>query len=202
MKLHKIHYLNIVFLIMLHTNLRAQNAADFATNNCVKKDNIIIDAFYGWPYLNGTILQGIGSASNLTNIKNTNHLGGKIEYMLSDKMGVGGEFTYADAGMNYVNGLNGQVYKAGISKIRILGRFNYHFGVTQKIDPYFTFGLGYKKTTFYDTGSSNFNQSFNVLPVSFKTAIGMRIYFSDLIGFNGEVGIGGPLITAGITLKL
>jgi hypothetical protein len=192
----------IAFVLISDSCVWAQINSDFVNNKCVKKDNIIVDAFYGWPYFNGLILQGLANANNITNVKNTNHLGGKIEYMLNEKMGIGGEFTYADAGINYVSGVNGQLYKAGVNKIRILGRFNYHFGITQKIDPYFTFGLGYKRTYFYDTGTSGANQSFNLLPVAFKTAIGMRVYFNDLIGINGEVGFGGPLIAAGLSLKI
>jgi hypothetical protein len=40
-----------------YSNIKAQVSSDFADNNCIKKDNIIIDAFYGWPYFNGTFLR-------------------------------------------------------------------------------------------------------------------------------------------------
>lgn len=190
------------FICVSPENLHAQISGDFANNNCVKKDNILIEGFYGWPYLNGVFLQSIGSANTLTRVKNTNHIGGKFEFMLDEKLGIGGEFTYADASINYQTGLNGNWQKAGITKMRILGRFNYHFSTSKIIDPYFAFGAGYKRTVVYDSGNTSLNQNFNLLPISFKTAIGIRVFFNDLIGFNAEIGIGGPLLSAGLCVKI
>lgn len=193
----------LLFLMtVLNSNLKAQVSSDFTNNKCIKKDNILIDAFYGWPYFNGVLLRSLSNANNLSNVKNTNHLGARFEFMLDEKIGLGGEFTYADAGVNYQSGTTGNWEKAGVSKIRILGRFNYHFGTTEKIDPYFALGAGYKRTTYYDSGASNLNQTLNLVPVSFKLALGMRVFFDDLIGLNAEIGIGGPLISAGFSLKL
>jgi len=200
----KISLLTILFLLVIgvHTNTVAQVSSDFTKNNCVKKDNIIIDAIYGWPYFNGFLLKRLSSTYNLNNVRNTNHYGGRFELMIDEKIGLGGEFTYADASLNYQSGTNGNWEKVGVSKIRILGRLNYHFGTTEKVDPYLALGAGYKKTTIYDTGHTDLNETINLFPVSFKFAFGMRVYFDDLIGLNAEIGIGGPLISAGFTLKI
>jgi hypothetical protein len=151
-------------------NNRAFTTEDVINNNykeknnlSVKKDDIIIDVFYGWPYFNGTVLKSLSDGYNLTNAKNTNHLGGKAEYMLTENIGLGAEFTYANASIRYQSSINGFYEIAGVSKIRALGRFNYHFSATEMLDPYATFGIGYKRTTFYDTGSINtVSQSFNI----------------------------------------
>jgi hypothetical protein len=35
-----------------------------------------------------------------------------------------------------------------------------------------------------------------------KLAIGVHYYFNETIGINTEVGLGGPLISAGLSVKL
>ena len=196
-----------IFFIVSLTNktAKAQVSHDFANNNCIKTGAILIDAFYGWPYFNGTLLQSAisnGGGNNNYKVTNKNHLGGKVEYMLSENIGLGGEFTFADASINYQNSSNGRFEKAGIKKIRILGRLNYHFATTHNLDPYFTAGIGFKKTTFYDTGSSQYDQTFNILPISFKLAVGLRYFFNDTFGITTEIGLGGPLLSAGLSVKL
>jgi hypothetical protein len=193
-----ITFLVIVFLANINV-VKAQLNEEFVNSKRVKKESFIIDAFYGWPYLNGTLLKSI---SNNVTVKNTNHLGGKFEYMISDEVGLGGEFTYADAGINYQSSTNGNFYKAGFSKLRILGRVNYHFQTSEFLDLYLAMGVGYKKTIFYDTGNSNNAQPFNLFPISVKLGVGLHYYFNETIGINAEVGLGGPLISAGLSIKL
>jgi hypothetical protein len=180
-------------------SVKAQLNEEFVNKKLVKKDVFIIDAFFGWPYLNGTLLTAV---SNNVKVKNTNHLGGKFEYMISDEVGLGGEFTYADASVNYNASSTGNTQRAGVSKLRILGRVNYHFQTSELFDLYLGMGIGYKKTTYYDTGNSNYNQTFNLFPISMKLAIGVHYYFNETIGINTEVGLGGPLISAGLSVKL
>jgi outer membrane protein W len=189
----------LVFLMFTQLLAVAQNNQDFANLNCVKKDNFIVEVLYGWPYFNGVLLSSISSTRS---VKNSNHIGGKIEYFLTENTGIGAEVTYANASIQYQSGNNSNWYDVGISKLRVLGKFNYHFSTTKTVDPYITVGMGYKKTTFYDTGNAAYNQSFNIFPVSFKLAIGTRIFFNDTFGFNAEIGVGGPLISAGIGVKI
>jgi outer membrane protein W len=195
----------ILIVSLTKKTAKAQVSQDFANNNCIKTGTILIDAFYGWPYFNGTLLQSSinnGVGNNTYRVTNKNHLGGKVEYMLSENIGLGGEFTFADASINYQNSSNGRFEKAGIKKIRLLGRLNYHFATTHNLDPYFTAGLGFKKTTYYDSGSSQYDQTFNILPISFKLAVGLRFFFNDTFGITTEIGLGGPLLSAGLSVKL
>ena len=144
MKKNLILRLMLPMLILSHF-VNAQSNAQEKNNLSVKKDDIIIDVFYGWPYFNGTVLKSLSDGYNLTNAKNTNHLGGKAEYMLTENIGLGAEFTYANSSIRYQSSINGFYEIAGVSKIRALGRFNYHFSATEMLDPYATFGIGYKK---------------------------------------------------------
>lgn len=189
----------LLSLFFICSITKAQYKSDFTDLNCIKQENFIVEAFYGWPYFNGVLLGSLGTTYK---IKNSNHLGGKVEYLLTENTGIGAEVTYANASMNYQSGMNNNWYAVGISKLRILGKFNYHFGTTRMVDPYMSVGMGYKRTTYYDTGNSSSNISYNLFPVSFKLALGTRIFFNDSFGFNAEISLGGPLISAGLSVKI
>ena len=82
----------MLLTLMINNLVVAQNNSNEKNNFCAKEDDIIIDAFYGWPYFNGAILKSISNANHLERVRNTNHLGGKAEIMISDEIGLGGEF--------------------------------------------------------------------------------------------------------------
>ena len=42
----------------------------------------------------------------------------------------------------------------------------------------------------------------NTVPIGFRTGIGFRYLFTKNVGFNVDFGLGGPLLTAGLTVKL
>ncbi|MGB3947120.1 MAG: porin family protein [Bacteroidia bacterium] len=168
--------------------------------NCVKQGSFIIAGFYGYPYVTGAVIKTIGQ--NTDKVKNLNHIGGKLEYMVSDKIGLGIEATYASASVMYQDSVMNW-YKAGIKKLRVLPKMNVHFGTTESLDPYFTVGAGYKSTDIYvegpeDSGSLNIN----LVPVSMRIGVGLHYFFTDYVGLNAEVGLGGPAIQVGLAVKL
>ena len=203
MKNLKIIWVIITALELISSSVFAQ-IVQSPSGNCVKKGTFIIDAFYGFPYFNGALLKSAYS-SNSVSISNTvhnyNQFGGKFEYMISDKIGVGIEGTYALVTVNYqANNLHN--YTAGISKYRILGKMSYHFATTSNIDPYLTWGAGYKNTNVYSNDPSGTqNVSVNIIPVALRIGVGLRYFFSDFVGINAEVGLGGPLMQAGLSFK-
>ena len=183
--------------------ITSMNTASFAQGNCVEKGTIIIDAFYGFPYFNGTLLKAAytDSVGNSNQVKNLNHFGGKFEILLTDKIGVGIEGTYAMASVRYM-GNNRQIYTAGVNKLRILAKLNLHFATGESIDPYLTWGVGYKNTKVYDTyPNSGTDITINLVPIAFRAGIGMRYFFTDIIGVHAEVGLGGPIVEAGLSFK-
>ena len=124
-----------------------------------------------------------------------------MEVMLTDKMGVGIEGTWASATVRYI-GNNGLIYTAGVDKIRVLAKMSFHFATGEKVDPYLTWGLGYKNTNVYTNEPSAVNDiSLNIVPIAFRVGIGMRYFFTDMIGVNAEVGLGGPMMQGGLSLK-
>ena len=144
MKKIKIILITVTAVLIVSSNSFAQRGQ---SGNCISQGAVAFDAFYGYPYINGALLKALSSAP----VHNTNHLGAKVEYMVSDNVGLGVEFTYADASVMYSDSTGN--HTAGIRKYRILGKMNYHFATTSNVDPYFTVGAGVKNTTVYDNGT-------------------------------------------------
>ena len=187
---------------------------------CIEKGKLLIDADYGVPYLTGSVVKTVldnSTGSSVASISNLNHIGGKFEYLVTDNIGVGLEYTYAavSAKYNYVrsytdNNQNYTVlerYNAKLTKQRILLRVNIHFNTTEKLDVYSTLGLGYKKTQLKTDNIYNtvevfgFNRTINMFPISMRGGIGIHYFFTQNIGLNLEAGFGGPIIQAGLTGK-
>ena len=87
-----------------------------------------------------------------------------------------------------------------------MARLNYHFVQTDVVDAYLGFGAGYKhKTNKFETldeNASEYDFGVSLIPVSLRLAIGARFFFTDFIGINMEMGLGGgPLLSGGVSLK-
>ncbi|MES2140760.1 MAG: outer membrane beta-barrel protein [Bacteroidota bacterium] len=188
----------VTALLLLNSNSFAQKAQT-SSGNSVEEGTIIIDGFYGFPYFNGSALRALFS-NTVGNVRNTNHLGAKVEYMVTDAIGLGVEFTYANATVSYRDSLY-RTYTAGISKLRVLGKMNYHFATDENMDPYLTFGAGIKQTTFYDNSTNGVKWTGFLFPVAIRVGVGMRYFFTDVVGVNAEVGLGGPLMQAGVSFR-
>lgn len=174
-----------------------------SSGNCIEQGTILIDAFYGGPYFNGALIKSAYSADSLNSTPhNYNQFGAKVEYLVNDKLGLGIEGTYALATVDY-RGNDLKYYTAGMSKYRVLAKMNYHFATGEHIDPYLTWGVGYKSTKIYTNEPGGVKDiNVNLIPLAFRAGIGMRYFFTDALGVNAEVGLGGPMIQAGLSLKL
>lgn len=94
-------------------------------------------------------------------------------------------------------------------RLRIQVRFERHFKLgNPKLDPYMGCGIGasHKFRKYTENGvRSNFQNAgiFSLnFPLSLRFSGGMGYYISENIGINAEIGIGGPLLSFGITGKL
>lgn len=155
--------------------------------------------------------------------------GGRIEYMLSDNFGVGADVNYEVSGFNYndtrsvydqstmtyVDQKYNYDYKS--KKLRAMVRLNYHFVQNERVDAYSAFGAGYKRIDrSAESTDPNWDQddvdgllggggSGNgaIFPISFRLAVGTRVYFTDNIGAHLELGIfGGSILQFGVSVKL
>lgn len=202
-----------------------------SVNAQIMRGNFIIDPYIGVPNWANSLLYGQydGSNTQVSNYKTIGSAlsyGGRLEYMIADKVGVGADINYEVSGFSfdytdyqydasgdviYVNGdpqyrLYTDEYTA--KKLRAMFRLNYHFFQSDKVDVYTGFAAGYKSVNreFTTTPSNpmSTNDSFNqaLIPISGRLAIGTKIYFTQNIGAHVELGVfGGGLIQFGLSAK-
>lgn len=192
----------VTFLLQFGVNAQA-----------VRQGNVMIDAYYGFPDLYRTTFKSAYNQSGNTNLKvgGIGPIGGRVEYLLSDKFGLGLDVAFTNTFVTYnrdtVNANGPITYedKAGTKKIGGMVTFNYHFVENDKLDAYAMVGAGYKQRTYYaeSTDPDFSGESFTgLIPVSFRIGAGMRYFFTDNIGMNLALGFGqGGLINGGITAK-
>lgn len=184
----------------------------------VEKGSLIFDVYYGAPNFGKRIISNtVLSNENyrITGSGGVGPLGLRAEYMLADKFGIGIDFIYnsASVDMEYDSlNTNGTLYRTytgtgTMNRIRVQARFNYHFVTTDKLDAYVGVGAGSNTriwTAKSDDPGYRFRNSTSgtLLPFSMRTAVGMRYYFIPNLGVNAEIGIGGPVVSAGVSIKI
>lgn len=185
----------------------------------VQKGNFIFDPYYGAPNFGKNLIKDLTfSNSNISSNGSggMGPMGFRAEYLLADKFGLGVDFIYNSASMDLsYDSLNtdGSLYKTynGIAKmqrVRIQLRFNYHFVSTENLDAYVGLGAGTNTRIWsientdsgYDFGKEQ--RAGSLIPFSMRFAAGVRYYFIPNLGFNAEIGLGGPLVSAGLSLKI
>ena len=203
-----------------------------AMNAQIMRGNFIIDPYIGVPNWANSLFYGQYDGTNMdvSNYKTVGgalSYGGRFEYMIADKVGVGADVNYEvsgfsfdyvdyqyDASGNYIYDINGNALTAEYKdeytakKLRAMFRLNYHFFQSDKVDVYTGFAAGYKSVNREFTTTPNnpmsTNDSFNkaLIPVSGRLAIGTKIYFTQNIGAHVELGVfGGGLIQFGLSAK-
>ena len=174
------------------------------TANCIKTGDFIIEANYGFPYFIGTLVTALNNSSsgqglNLT-IHNSNHLGGRFEYVVSKNIGVGLEYTYAAVSIRDNSSTSGLQYS--IIKQRALMRLMIHLLESERGDIYGVFGAGYRVFTVKTNDPAFILPSiYNIVPVASRLGFGFRVFITPVIGLHAEIGIGGPLVQGGVSIK-
>lgn len=89
------------------------------------------------------------------------------------------------------------------SVISVLARLNFHFGVSERVDPYFGVGAGYRAVDFsYTSTDPTYDWSFsNPFHLGFETTVGVRYYLTDGIGLYGEIGLAQALLQGGLVVS-
>jgi hypothetical protein len=179
----------------------------------VEQGSIIIDPYYGYPNFGKKFADAIvsDSAENV-DITGIGPAGLRAEYLISDNFGVGFDFIYNSVGVKYnytvTDGTGTHSYEDKINqqRFRVQLRMNYHFVQTDVMDAYVGFGAGTNIRRF-STESTDPNfiapdaLTGALIPVSIRLALGSRFYFTDNIGLNVELGLGGPVLSGGISIK-
>lgn len=196
----------IVFAV-LAVNLCNSN---FANSQCIEKGNVIVDASYGFPNLFSAVLKSSYKNSGVVQtdfkIGTMGPIGIQGEYLLSDKIGLGLCITYANSSVKYNELVNTTTYnyKISVPRVRVLPTFNFHFATSENLDPYFIIGIGYSSWKLkYESNDPNFTGGSlsSSVPVAWRSAVGLRYFFTDNIGAHLEFGIGGALVLGGVSFK-
>ena len=180
----------------------------------VKQGNIIIDPYYGFPNFGRSFADGIDVATNDIEVTGIGPAGLRVEYMIADNFGIGFDAIYNSTNLNFqVDSLNndGSVFqtydvKTSMQRLRVHLRANYHFVQNEEMDAYLGFGAGTNKrylglkTDHPDYEDDRIGGA--ISPVSFRAALGTRYYFTENVGLNAELGLGGPVVSFGISIKL
>ncbi|MCC5924262.1 MAG: hypothetical protein JJT77_10780 [Crocinitomicaceae bacterium] len=204
----------------IFTALMVLFAAQLSFGQAVQKGNFIIDPYYGWPnlgkqFLSETIADGVTP-------RGIGPWGLRLEYLVGDRFGITLDGIHNSAGAEYRetpdfitndNGVsvpNNQefTYRAMMNRLRIQLGFNYHFDFNDdNLDAYFGVAAG-TNNRFWSVSTNEPNSNFadeatsgTLLPFSARIRFGGRYYFNDVIGANLELGLGGPLISAGLSFR-
>ncbi|MCX6317087.1 MAG: outer membrane beta-barrel protein [Bacteroidetes bacterium] len=134
-----------------------------------------------------------------------------FEYGVSEKIGVGVQLGYGsvknvstDPGANSNGG--DLITTEELKSLQIFARGNYHFGQSEKFDPYLGLGLGYGNFKL-NSSDNDANYSFNSavsIPSAFiySGALGAKYYFTSNIGLYAEIGyVTGSYFQGGIAIK-
>lgn len=196
-----------------------------ASGQANSKWNIVNDPYYGFPNytslfpgLKSSILGAVKDDENISNIESrgSGPTGLRTEFFLNNWFGVGVDAIYSGSSVSYdrldsiVDGISYiNQYERKMNRVRIQARFNFHFPVKSKrLDMYGGIAIGSNakyRSTFVNgvktDDRSGFWDGFPTIPISMRTCWGFRYYFSKFVGMNFEVGIGGPLISTGVSSR-
>ena len=118
-------------------------SANNVSAQAVSQGNFMIDA-YASGYVSKTLAQTAATAQLLDGYNDIGlpiGFGGRLEYMASEKLGIGLEGNFVKAGYEYTSG--GYNYSYTRTKLRTNFILNYHVVRNDNFDLYLGWGLGY-----------------------------------------------------------
>lgn len=172
----------------------------------VGKGSIIVDPYIGLPNWGNSMLYSSFDAtltgfseSEISNYKTVGGFmsyGGRFEYMVGDKIGVGLDGNYEVSGFrfDFESGSETYEYKYTAKKMRFMARFNYHFIQNDKFNMYLGLGIGYRNVVRTEETTQPGIEPMvypGIVPVATRAGLGFRYYFIENLGVNAELGLGG-----------
>lgn len=191
-----------------------------ASAQAVEEGNIVIEGYYGFPNLYTSVFKttyaNSGSSIDLT-VKGLGPVGGRVEYLLADKFGLGLDVGFNNTKINYKEQvtefdpntgnsvLKTYNYDYSTQKLGVMVTMNYHFIDNDALDLYGMFGVGYGNRSFsFKSDDPNYTEQKvdGLIPIASRLGVGMRYFFTDNLGVNLNLGFGqGGLLNAGISAK-
>lgn len=173
------------------------------------------DIYIGGPNLLRAVLEtsyaSSGSSEEVT-FGGGPGMGFRAAFLVSDKASIGVDVNYSNTKITYFeSGIsNGSVeeyeYVLTVPRLKAMVRFELHFGDSDNFDLYWPIAAGINKISYnFESTDPDYIEEVVELgfPVSFRTGIGGRYFFTDNIGANIEIGLGGgQLIEFGLAIKI
>lgn len=205
----------LVLGIVLPCFLVAQNDLD-VTDSEVKEKKFRVDLSYTLAPSN--LFQTSMTINNVNNdafyLKQKSSfgpLGARFEYLFRENWSVGVDLYYnqqrSEGTVTFA--VNGQQAQADyvVNRLRVQTRFAYQFPINNPdLDVYIGGGIGSntKYRNLYIDGERRSKSDLPLaisLPFSVRAFSGIRYTFFHDLGFHAEIGIGGPVLTAGLSYK-
>jgi len=190
----------------------------------IKKGSLLIEPYAGGPnfgFIFGKVVQReIDNRTNSSTSSGSFSIDSGVgpngirgEYLITDKFSIGFDYIYNEVNGNgyvdtTVNNILEIKYKIDVksARHRFLIKVNYHFISNDYIDFYGGTGIGYNHRNIEITTNIPYFESKNISgaisPIAARMELGLTYYPIKPIGINIELGLGGPLISAGIVLKI
>src|SRR3954464_9734939 len=166
-----------------------------SNGRAVKEGTVAVDLYYGFPNFTYEIFRANRDLEKYhSSILGPTGIRG--EYFVSDHIAFGVDANYSRGEMSWLNSreirdslgsthlenFNDQVT---ITRLRILGKFNFHFGKSEIMDMYVGGGFGYNNTVF-DYAYQNYHyhdvlEAFTTIPFSWRINFGGKVYFTKNI---------------------
>ena len=192
------------------TYAKKQKKIGGKSDNAFQEGKIVITAGYGFPNWGKSLLNAFNTYDDYK-VSGFGPLHFRGEYGLSDKIGLGLSINYVSFAASWIDnttiGVNGNIipysYKVTVTSLSALARMNIHFATSEKLDPFWGIGVGYRTGGYHFTSNDpdvSAQKIGNIIPVGFETTIGLRYYFTDNIGAYVEMGLAKSLIQAGLAV--
>lgn len=202
----------ILFLLLFAIGFTARSQED-------KK--VYFDAYIGGPQVTPYL---INSYFNNIHAKGLGPFGARMDFFITKSSSIGVDANYMQVNVSgdnifYVSENGSKNFTAtknyNFAKIRVLVRYAYHFVLKEKLDVYCHAGIGASfwtpneiriqdnyNSSIYSSYSYNYVEIKNLVPIGFRTGIGLRYLVAKNVGFNVDIAAGGALLTAGLTVKI
>jgi opacity protein-like surface antigen len=131
-------------------------------------------------------------------------LHGKIEYGVSEKVGVGLSVNFVSSTFKFNDNAAAYNYSTNRTSVKFNFRVNYHFSPSEKFDPYVGVGFGYGDSRWKTESNDpdyNFDYS-NPIPIGFETTLGARLFVTPRIGFYAEAGVAKSFVQFGLCFNV
>ena len=203
--------------------------AQVSFGQTIFQGTFIIDPYYGFPNFGKFVISPSNVGESEYKVLGVGPWGVRMEYLIDDKFGITldgihnsagfslkniPDFTLDDEG-NLVSNEEEYRYKFMMNRLRFQVGLNYHFDFTEPmLDGYIGFAAGTNNRTWSLTSNEpnfeNYDElkiikdifDFFRIPVSARLRFGGRYYFTDNFGVNLEFGLGGPVISTGLSIKI